>query len=154
MNSINDGIKQIMKQVLNKLIRLLEQGEDKLGRGIFLYMEPTGDLPVTQFAQCESCNLFTGDTCLVLGTQPIAPGDTCGIYVQGANRVELKGKEINVDPEMIEYAEKHRSRCENCRSFDEGTCKLYETLNEALPDIFDLDTKVSSGGCCNAQVNP
>lgn len=137
---------------MRDLIQLIEQAQssgDKILRDAFLYLPPKGD-PDT-FAQCGSCGMFIPEAqrCWLFGKDDEVIADaSCGLYIQGKpnNDQEPQNK---VTPEQAGY-NLGQVRCENCRWGDDGTCKLYEQLNQQLPEIFDLDTKINSNGCCNA----
>lgn len=119
----------------------------KIKRDAFLYMDPKP--PKDSFAQCGTCLMFTGTGCTILGSTKITKGMTCGLYVRGKPQYNLKGKEQSlVTPKEAGLID-HQVRCENCR-YGGGDCKLFEMLNDRLPDTFDLDTKIDPKGCCNA----
>lgn len=122
----------------------------KITRDTFLYMKPQGDEDI--FAQCGSCRMYIpgSERCAILGPNVHVPEiASCGLYIHGEpdddqDSIALhKPKEVGLVRREV--------RCENCASFDDGTCRLFETLNETQPELFDLDTQVEAKGCCNAQ---
>jgi hypothetical protein len=118
----------------------------KIGRDAFLYLSPKP--PKDQFAQCGTCRDFTGTGCMILGQTRITKGMSCGLYVRGQPRLNMKGREQSlVSPEQAGLVN-FQVRCENCK-YGGPTCKLYEALNEELPDKFDLETKIDPKACCN-----
>lgn len=121
----------------------------KITRESFLYLEPKkgGD----NFAQCSTCKLWTGKTCLILGKTPVSGDMSCNFYVPGTPSKGSVGKELALLTPKEAGLVKRKVRCENCRSFKNGVCLLYQTLNKANPDLFKLDEKVHPKGCCNAQ---
>lgn len=134
------------------LVALLrDAASGKVGRAAFLYMEPKEDEP--EFAQCSTCALWDGeDRCALFGDGfEVKGSDTCGFYVPGSPGTLTRKVEERVTPEVAGF-ERRPVRCENCVSFDrkDSACQLFEALNEALPDHFDLDPKVKAQGCCNA----
>ena len=120
------------------------QPGEKIDRSTFLYLEGEDDT----FAQCGSC-AFGPDTCGLMGGAPVNPEiGTCCLYVPG----EFLGQPVsNLSKEEIGYVERP-VRCENCRYFSNGNCGLFQELNEAFPDQFDLNVKVQPYGCCNGQM--
>lgn len=136
-----------------KIADLLEKKDPattpKIKRDAFLYMEPKS--PKEKFAQCETCQLFlpNKEKCGILGDTHVTASMSCGVYVHG---------EPDNDQPITSYLTKEevglvdrKVRCENCISFKNNKCALYELLNKTNPDIFDLDVKVNKYGCCNAQ---
>jgi hypothetical protein len=141
-----------------KLAELLEKKAEskdgeasvKLTRDAFLYMEPKE--PVKKFAQCGTCRMFLPkkERCAILGPTLHVPAEaSCGLYIHGEPSDKQDAEKI-VTPKEAGFV-KRQVRCQNCISFDDGTCKLYAMLNEIKPDIFDLDTKVNEYSCCNGQ---
>jgi hypothetical protein len=119
-------------------------GPVPIERDAFLYMEH-GD------AQCGTCWLFTsiGQRCAVLPQDlEVHAEDSCGYYGPGT---QVEGSHPMFTPEEVGFV-RRAVRCENCYHFDkkESECYLYVTLNKD-PKIFDLDSRVSPKGCCNAQ---
>lgn len=118
----------------------------KIKRDAFLYMDPKS--PKDSFAQCGTCLMFTGTGCTILGKTKITKDMTCGLYVRGKPQLHLKGKEQSlVTPKEAGLVD-IQVRCENCR-YGGGDCGLFKTLNDKLPDMFDLDVKIDPKGCCN-----
>lgn len=122
----------------------------KIHRDAFLYLNPRGDKE--KFAQCGTCRLFTGKKCLILGDTKVAADDSCGLYIHDKPQLNKAGEEKPlVTPKEAGFVSR-QVRCENCRSFEDGKCRLFETLNKSNPDIFDLNEKVDAHGCCNGQM--
>lgn len=123
---------------------------EKIRRDAFGYMEPKGHNP--DFAQCGGdCRDFDKDAerCAILGPvfRVIAEA-SCIEYVEGAFQ---PGTLRNLcTPKEVGYV-RRKVRCENCYFGGAPRCELYRRLNETLPDLFDLDEKISPRGCCNAQ---
>jgi|SRR5579864_3846248 len=119
-------------------------------RDIFLYQD--SHAPVATFAQCGTCRWWTGpkkQRCAILGKALKADaGDSCGLYVHGNANPDQPVIE-NVTPEEAGFVAR-KVRCENCRSFDHGTCLLFKMLNDLCPEKFDLEEEVDAKGCCNA----
>jgi hypothetical protein len=147
----------------------------RLGRDVFLYMEPRPALDApASFAQCASCCNFIpdlqmhgavrGDRCLLFGTNfPITDDDSCNLYVpwpagdpckgcvaHGAEEL-IGGMRASVKPFDVGYVADTKVTCKRCRQFDfvDSACEAMEELNRKLPQMFDLDEKVSADGCCS-----
>jgi hypothetical protein len=130
----------------------------KRDRSIFLYLDPKP--PEDQFAQCDTCMMYTGKpgekvaTCTIHGKEKInGPDGTCGLYVHGKPMPGERGHEMaSVTKKESGYVER-QVRCENCVSFNAGrsTCMAFDSLNIKMPQYFSLKTKVDPKGCCNAQ---
>jgi hypothetical protein len=134
------------------------------------------------FGQCSNCAQFVpeasmhgtvrGARCVLLGSefsvtddsscgfwQPWAVGVPCQAIVD-SNAAELaRGLRGAVSPSTAGYVYDTRVRCQHCRMADmdgDGTgipeCELYQALNEALPEVFDLDKTIEGAACCNAWV--
>lgn len=122
----------------------------RLDRSAFLYMDPVA--PKNAFAQCSTCrDWVSGDRrCVIHGPSvKVVGGASCGLYVAGDPHPAGTRTHSAVTPEESGLVTRE-VRCENCRWFD-GDCGLYEALNKAKPDIFELDPEVDAKGCCNAQ---
>jgi hypothetical protein len=140
---------------MRDLIKLIEQAQglgDLILRDAFLYLPPKGD--PDDFAQCGSCGMFIPDQqrCWLFGADhEVVANASCGLYINGqpSNDQQPQNK---VTPEQAGY-NLGQVRCENCKWLDGTTCELYVLLNEKLPQVFDLDTKVNPYGCCNAWQN-
>lgn len=133
--------------LLVKMAKALMAGE-KVHRDAFIYLEPKE--PKDTFAQCASCAMWTGKTCTILGPDvPVDDDDSCSFYVHGPKAQPGTEKAL-VTPEEAGFVDR-QVRCENCVSFNAGTCELFKALNKALPEQFDLEEKVNPKGCCNAQ---
>jgi hypothetical protein len=120
-------------------------GPVPIKRDAFLYMEH-GD------AQCGTCWLFSTPRCAVLPQDlEVRAEDSCGYYGPGPQNLALPYAP-SFTPEEVGFSQRE-VRCENCYHFDkkESECYLYVELNANLPRFFDLDTRVSPKGCCNAQ---
>ena len=122
---------------------------DKIRRDAFGYMEPKGDNP--DFAQCGGqCRDYDehAERCAILGPSfPVPALASCIEYVEG----KAQGFTIRnlCTPKEVGFV-RRKVRCENCK-FGGDHCALYRRLNETLPDMFDLDEKITPRGCCNAQ---
>lgn len=126
---------------------------EKVTRQAFSYLLPKGDKD--NFAQCSTCRLWTGkehNTCGILGSETVTESMSCNYYQHGQPNPELAGKEKRIlTPKQAGLVDR-KVRCENCAFFDkDGYCELYEKLNEAYPEAFDLDKTVDPKGCCNFQ---
>lgn len=133
---------------LKSLIMEKKSGE-KITRDAFIYLDPKGDKK--NFAQCATCRLWTGTGCLILGKTKVTCDMSCNYYVNGTPAKDSAGKEEALLTSKEAGLVTRKVRCENCRSFKDGICQLYQALNKRLPDIFDLNEKVDAQGCCNAQ---
>lgn len=123
----------------------------KVTRDAFLYLEPKGD--GRQFGQCSTCVLFLSKTnrCKILGKNDVVyPDSSCGFYQEGKSEVtgEPTGEVSAKDAGLV-----HRQvRCENCAAFDgKNTCLMFKDLNDKMPQVFSLDSKVKAKACCNGQ---
>lgn len=126
----------------------------KLKRDVFLYMAPKGEAEEKDFAHCGSCVLFTGATCFWFTKDfDVEADDSCALYVHGAPRLRLRGKEINAcSPQEAGFVH-HKVQCQRCIHFsgkEHGVCGFFETMNKESPALFDLDTSVYHAACCNA----
>ncbi len=138
---------------LKQLIMEAKAGMKKITRESFVYLSPKE--PKDQFAQCGTCRMWTGkdeNTCSILGKTKVTADMSCNLYVHGKPSTSLAGKEVASYTSKEAGLVKRKVRCENCRSFNNGTCMLYQTLNQSNPDIFNLDEKVEAQGCCNFQM--
>lgn len=118
-----------------------------IDRSAFLYMEGVR----ADHAQCSSCLEWYALTnrCRIHGPRDfIDRDDSCGLYVPGAPAGN--GPCLSLVTPMESGLVDRQVRCENCQ-YGGSECGLYKTLNSRLPEIFDLDTKISPKGCCNAQ---
>lgn len=132
---------------LKELILEAKNSMKKLKRDVFIYLDPKGDKD--KFAQCSTCALWTGDRCSILGEDVKITADmSCNFYVNGEKNPDQPVKKLHTPKEAGLVT--RQVRCENCRSFSDGKCMLYEALNKL--EMFDLDTKVNPKGCCNAQM--
>lgn len=118
-----------------------------MDKSVFLYLEYKKDSYGTkeQFAQCASCHMFSGSTCLLMSkTQKITPTMTCGFYSNGKPQTDKVGQESNsVTPQEAGLLDA-KVRCENCHFFQDSDndCQLFKVLN--------IDHKVEPIACCNA----
>jgi hypothetical protein len=120
---------------------------EKITRVAFLYLDGDKD----DYAQCSSCFLYVNSKkrCAILGNDfEVAPEDTCAMYIPG-DPVENQPIVKRVSPEEAGYVAR-KVRCENC-FYGGDECKLFVMLNKKMPEVFDLDPKIVSKGCCNAQ---
>lgn len=124
----------------------------KISRDAFLYLPPTR--PAANFAQCVVCRDWVrGDRrCVIHGPSINVPGTaSCGLFVRGITQAPGTKTRPLVTPEESGLVNRE-VRCENCKYMaSETTCGLYDMLNKKLPSYFDLDVKIDSHGCCNAQ---
>ena len=138
------------------LIRILHQpGKEKeapgekIGREAFIYLDGDTD----DFAQCGSCWKFSPEKerCSILGPDfEVDADDSCCLYEKGE---PLKGLPLieRVTPEEAGFVNRE-VRCENCLHTEgNGKCNLFDTLNKKLPNLFNLDVRITAKGCCNAQ---
>jgi hypothetical protein len=127
----------------------------RVDRSAFLYLGPRE--PRETHAQCETCRHWTGPEdqhCSLFGSgTTVQAGDTCGLYTHAMEGQPIpEPLEANVSPYEAGF-ERRQVRCENCRYFfPRGECRLFMALNESLPGMFDLDTRVDAFGCCNANM--
>lgn len=120
-------------------------------RDAFVYMDPKP--PVRSFAQCETCTMWTGRNCVILGDMfPVFARDSCNVYVHGISRLTSEEREPIITPSEVGFV-RREVRCENCIAYEPKTsiCKMYKTLNDKVPEFFELDINVHPYGCCNAQ---
>jgi hypothetical protein len=125
------------------------KSSDKVRRDAFIYLEPRNN--IKDFAQCSSCSHFMPDSerCTLFSKnyKVVAEG-SCSLYVQGVpadNQVIMD----SITPKDAGYVVA-KVRCENCVALEGTTCTFFETLNQKIPDFFNLDTKVKPRACCNA----
>lgn len=146
-------MKRIVHQhvFIGDMIAKARDAGKKITRDAFLYMNGDAD----DFAQCGSCAMFDLDDgrCLLFGPDDaVSAGGSCGLYTQQNDDDRLSdliAPMAVVTPDEAGYVERP-VRCENCR-YGGKTCGLYEQLNAALPDVFDLDVAIEPQACCNAQ---
>jgi hypothetical protein len=125
---------------------------NRVSRDAFLYLDPKH--PRDEFAQCGTCSEFMSNKgwCAILDTG-VYTDSSCGFYLHGTPTDEQNPKKL---VSAKEAGLVHRQvRCENCKFFVSKTsiCSLFVRLNNEFGNIFDLDTKVSPKGCCNAQTS-
>jgi hypothetical protein len=123
-----------------------QQPAKKINRDAFIYL-PGKD---KEFAQCGTCWLFNAEKerCAILGPDfKVDDDDSCNFYLKGDHPKDLKLVK-RVSPKNAGFVDR-KVRCENCR-YGGDHCQLYQQLNSRLPDIFDLETKIESRACCNA----
>jgi hypothetical protein len=150
-----------------------ENLELKYDRGIFIYLAPRNFDRDADFAQCESCRMFVhesalkakeGSRCIIHGARAIIDeDDSCGFWVPwpegepvprviADHAAELdKGVAASITPEQSGLVG-DRVQCHRCAQFEpkRSRCGLYAALNEAAPQVFDLDEQVKPHACCNA----
>lgn len=144
----------------------------KVTRDAFLYLEPKHN--EEDFAQCGPCRMFVGEghgfdegRCILHGTRvEIDDDDSCGFMAEwptpdGAPNPEVvldharelhEGIPGSVTPKESGLVDR-RVQCHRCKFANAAVsrCGLYEKLNAAFPEIFDLDPKIKRHACCNAQ---
>src|SRR5262245_10857360 len=124
---------------------------EKIDRSAFLYL-PAGER--LDDKQCGHCMLWVKDNrCVIHAYDVKVTADmSCGFYLFGEpSPKHTRSWEATVTPEESGLVDR-QVRCENCEYGSPlNRCRLYEMLNRRLPDIFDLDVKIESKGCCNAQ---
>jgi hypothetical protein len=125
---------------------------DKLGADAFLYLSP--EQGIDDFAQCSECrDWIPGDNrCFIHGRHVEVLGTmSCGFYVYGEPLEPGDVPYAMVSP-MESGLVNREVRCENCKHMnDDSTCGFFKTLNEKLPELFDIDINIDAKGCCNAQ---
>jgi len=171
--SMTSDWQQIQKKYVAPLSR---PAAIKNNRDAFLYFDSSPKSPRGKFAQCETCRMFVPDEymgndddmdlCIAHGSN-VKVGETfsCGLYSgwpKGAPNPEVirdhaaelkKGIPGAVTPDESGLVDR-QVRCENClfHNRSPSECHLYDKLNKALPELWDLDTKVDPHGCCNANI--
>jgi hypothetical protein len=124
----------------------------KIKRDAFLYIGPEQGGAT---GQCRSCYLWieSRDRCLIhAADKEIKGGASCGLYIQGSPR--RSGEPLGlVTPEQSGLV-RRQVRCENCRFAKNGAtvCGMYVTLNNEVPELFELDERIEPQGCCNSQL--
>lgn len=126
----------------------------KLERDAFLYLNP--EPGIDDFAQCSSCQDWVqGDNrCTIHGPRVRTPGTaSCGFYIFGDPQPAGTDTEAVVTADESGLVDRE-VRCENCQWGGPTTtrCRFFLSLNERLPDVFDLDEHIEPKGCCNAQL--
>jgi len=113
---------------------------------VFGYQDPPGD------KQCGSCFMWSNDNrCMIHGKRRVTKTMSCIYYVVGKNRLAGSLAVADLDPSETGLIDR-QVRCENCKWFEDPTCNLFVRMNKT--GLFDLDTRVSAKGCCNAQEPP
>lgn len=135
-----------MRAILD-LLAEATQSSPRIDRSAFIYLPPKA--PADEFAQCATCVHFIPDNrCGIFADKDkVQPEASCGLYLHGTPS-DQECRAI-VTPEEAGYVA-GAVRCENCSWLEDRTCGLYKTLQQHLPDVFDLDTVVDPQGCCNA----
>jgi hypothetical protein len=126
-----------------------QRSTKKIKRDAFLYL----DSEESNFAQCETCWLFVAgkQRCAILGPDfKVDADDSCNFYLRGKYTQGIPVA-ARVTPEEAGFVDR-KVRCENCR-FGGEDCQLYVTLNQKMPDVFDLETKIKPTACCNANTS-
>jgi hypothetical protein len=134
-------------RILHKPGEQQQAPAQKIKRDAFIYLSSN----TKDFAQCGTCWLFNAEKerCAILGPKfEVDDDDSCNFYLKGEH---LKGMKLQalVTPKNAGFADR-KVRCENCRFSSNNECRLYSMLNEKLPDVFDLDSKIEPRACCNA----
>ncbi len=124
----------------------------KIGKEAFLYLEPLNS--DVEFAQCSTCRdwVMDDDRCRIHGQYVTVPGTaSCGFYIEGTPCQPGAHTEAIVTPTDSGLTDRE-VRCENCYygGPEIYVCGLFETLNKALPNDFDIDVNITPKGCCNA----
>jgi hypothetical protein len=124
----------------------------RVGAEAFLYLNPED---ISEFAQCSTCSMWVREenSCTIHGQYIEVPGSaSCGFYIIGDPQEPGTPTEAIVTPVESGLVDRE-VRCENCRWGGPGnyTCLFFEQLNAQLPEIFEIDTDIDPGGCCNAQ---
>jgi len=135
-----------------KIIDLLNEEKNpkkKIDRWAFIYLKPKGDKD--RFAQCATCVAFLPEKqrCAWFGkNDKVVAEGSCSLYVHGKpnNDQEIVAA---VTPKEAAYVEAE-VRCENCHYVKGTVCTLFQKLNQELPEIFDIDSKIEDKACCNA----
>ncbi len=136
---------------MRDIIKLIEEAEkngQKIDRSAFLYLPPKP--PAKDFAQCKTCIMFKpkSERCGIFGPKDkVTTDQSCGLYLHGKPNEDQECRSITTpkDAGLVDGP----VRCENCSWADNGICGLYQLLNDKLPDVFDLDEKISPEACCN-----
>lgn len=142
----------VRKSITQSIAEVKESKKGIRRRDAFGYMEPKGNEP--NYAQCGTCRLWIKPTkrCFWYTDDKVVVAEaSCILYVQG-DPITTETKPIGaVTPEETGFIN-GKVRCENCDAFnaEESGCGVYYRMNEELPNVFDLDTKVNKKGCCNA----
>jgi len=134
-------------KIVKNLTEDNEQPVEKITRDAFLYM----DSNTRDFAQCATCWLFHSEKnrCSVLGPNvEVKPEYSCGYFGKGTSATRPPLKKL-FTPKEVGLVER-KVRCENC-TYGGKTCSLYDALNKAMPDKFNLDASIHPKACCNAQ---
>ena len=135
-----------------KILDLLNEeknAKEKIDRSAFIYLEPKGD--IDEFAQCSTCVAFLPEKqrCAWFGKDDkVIANASCSLYVHGKpnDDQEIIG---SVTPKEAGYVE-GQVRCENCTHVKGDTCLLFQKLNQELPELFELNSKIEDKACCNA----
>jgi hypothetical protein len=141
-----------MNMDFRKILDLLNEektGKEKIDRSAFIYLAPKSEKE--QFAQCATCVAFLPgkERCAWFSKNDKVIGNaSCSLYVNGEPNDDQEIRD-SVTPEEAGYVE-GQVRCENCTHVKGDTCTLFQKLNQALPDLFELDSKIEDKACCNA----
>jgi hypothetical protein len=113
---------------------------------VFGYQDPPGD------KQCGSCFMWSSDNrCMIHGKRQVTASMSCVYYVFGKNRPADTTAVTNLDPSETGLIDR-QVRCENCKWFEDPACNFFIRMNKT--GLFQLETRVSAKGCCNAQEPP
>lgn len=169
----NDAWDAIKKKYISQISR---PGAVKNNRDAFLYFDSSPKSPPSEFSQCSTCRMFVPDEylgrkddidlCVIHGSNvKVGESFSCGLYcgwpkgppvpeVIRDHAAELKkGIPGSVTPDESGLVDR-KVRCENCVFHLKypSTCHLYDMLNKAMPEYWDLDINVDPKGCCNANM--
>lgn len=139
-----------MREIIGLLEKAAYKKGDRIGRWAFIYMEPKSGQS-REFAQCSTCQLFMPgkERCGIFGPDDVVKANaSCGLYLHGKPHDDQPIQDI-VTPQDAGYVE-GQVRCENCTWYKSGECELFAKLDKAMPDTFNLGSKVDPKGCCNA----
>lgn len=141
-----------MSMDFRRIIDLLNEAKsdkEKIDRSAFIYLKPKGDKDL--FAQCATCVAFMPEKerCAWFNkNDKVVAEGSCALYVHGKPNDDQDI--INaVTPKEAGYVEAE-VRCENCTHVKGNICLLFQKLNQELPELFDLDSKIEDKACCNA----
>jgi hypothetical protein len=101
----------------------------------------------------ERCALRDQDLCVIHGPNvEVRGGDSCVFYLPGQPTLGAPTRKLVTPAESGLVS--RQVRCENCRfaKNDARVCGLYVSLNNEVPELFQLDERIEPQGCCNAQL--
>jgi len=168
-------IKDLMAMYPEVKVEIKSQNKNRITRDAFLFLTPKTDNQNDYFAQCGPCRMFVpdkylegklkGDRCIIHGSkQVVNEGMSCGFMCSwptpNGSPVEHVIKDhaaelLKIIPGSVTAKDSglvdRRVQCHRCRFSDGNKCGLYRRLNQAMPQIFDLDESITPNSCCNAQ---